>query len=466
MQQHLVWFREDLRTTDHAAFAAACATGDPVTAVFQRTPKTWASFGIGPNRLAYTESLLHALAEQLQKLNVPLYVQNTEFELASETLLTLCEQLNITHVHFNRQYEILERRRDVAVHQRLTDSGIICLEYDDLCLLPPGSVLTAQGTPYTVFSPFKKRWLETYQRLAQGPFLQPRPLQVTGLMPSFEPLSITPESDLHRWAVTEAQAQDRLDAFCNDGLVRYDSHRNSPARAGTSQLSPYLARGLLSPRQCVAAAERALDRPLTEFPTESFGWINELIWRDFYKHLLVAFPRLSKNRAFRPETEALPWRNDSQEIEHFMAGTTGIPIVDAGVLELKTTGWMHNRVRMIVAQFLTKNLLVDWRIGEAFFMRYLIDSDLAANNGGWQWSASTGTDAAPYFRVFNPVSQSETHDPEGLYLTRYLPALSALPAKSRHAPWTASRRVQYPAPIVDLKATRQRAIDAFKGLNS
>lgn len=466
MQHHLVWFREDLRTTDHAAFAAACATGDSVTALYQRTPATWESFGIGANRLAYTETLLQALAEQLNQLNVPLHVQNTDYAQAGTEILALCKQLQITHVHFNRQYEILERRRDVSVQRQLTNSGIACSEYDDLCLLPPGTVLTAQGTPYTVFSPFKKRWLETYQRLAQGPFLRPEPLSKSGHLPSFERRQITPESNLAPWAITEHQAQDRLEAFCGEGLLHYDSQRNSPARPGTSQLSPYLARGLLSPRQCVAAAERALDRPVTEFPAESFGWINELIWRDFYKHLLVAFPRLSKNRAFRPETEGLQWRNDSQEIERFMAGTTGIPIVDAGISELKATGWMHNRVRMIVAQFLTKNLLVDWRIGEAFFMRYLIDSDLAANNGGWQWSASTGTDAAPYFRVFNPVSQSETHDPEGVYLTRYLPALSTLPAKARHAPWTASRRVDYPTPMVDLKATRQRAIDAFKGLSA
>ena len=164
--------------------------------------------------------------------------------------------------------------------------------------------------------------------------------------------------------------------------------------------------------------------PNLGFSANAFSWINELIWRDFYQHLLIGFPRLSKNKAFRPETEALQWRNNPEEIESWKSGQTGIPIVDAGMRELKQTGWMHNRVRMVVAQFLTKNLLCDWRIGEAHFMRYLVDSDLGANNGGWQWSASTGTDAAPYFRVFNPVSQGETHDPDGQYICRFIPRIS------------------------------------------
>ena len=466
MQHHLVWFREDLRTTDHTALAAACLSEHPVTAVYQRTPETWASFDIGTNRLAYTEQLLNSLYHELNSLNIPLHVQTTTYDGAAEMLADLCKTLGITHLHFNRQYEILERRRDYAVRTRLTDQSIACIEYDDLCLLPPGSVLTAQGTPYTVFSPFKKRWLETYRHAGQGPFRKPAPIPHARTFPSMSAVSHTPESDIHCWAITEDDALARLEAFCQEGVLHYDSQRNAPALPGTSQLSPYLARGLLSPRQCIAAAERALNRSIHEFPSESFGWVNELIWRDFYKHLLVAFPRLSKNRAFRPETEKLAWRNDPKEIERFMSATTGIPIIDAGISELTSTGWMHNRVRMIVAQFLTKNLLVDWRIGEAFFMRYLLDSDLAANNGGWQWSASTGTDAAPYFRVFNPVSQSQAHDPDGIYLTRYLPVLSALPPKARHAPWMATHGLDYPAPMVDLKATRQRAIDAFKGLSS
>jgi deoxyribodipyrimidine photo-lyase len=221
---------------------------------------------------------------------------------------------------------------------------------------------------------------------------------------------------------------------------------------------------LISPRQCIARAEALLERPIWDFPAEAFSWINEIIWRDFYQHLLAGFPRLSKNKAFRANTESIRWINNEEDITAWKNGSTGIPIVDAGMRELRETGWMHNRVRMVVAQFLTKNLLCDWRIGESYFMRYLVDSDLGANNGGWQWSASTGTDAAPYFRVFNPVSQSQTHDPDGSYLAKWIPSLTALEAAKRHAPWTSNVNINYPPPIVDLKTSRQRAIDVFKDL--
>ena len=275
-----------------------------------------------------------------------------------------------------------------------------------------------------------------------------------------------PESDLSAFATDERQIQIDLKNFVDHRLAGYESNRNQPSIRGTSRLSAALARGLLSPRQCVRAAEEALSRPIRDFPAGAFSWINELIWRDFYQHLLIGFPRLSKNKAFRPETEALQWRNNSEEIESWKSGQTGIPIVDAGMRELKQTGWMHNRVRMVVAQFLTKNLLCDWRVGEAHFMRFLVDSDLGANNGGWQWSASTGTDAAPYFRVFNPVSQGETHDPDGRYICRFIPELADIQKSKRHAPWLGSIPSGYRPPIVDLKSSRQRAIDAFKDLKS
>ena len=258
----------------------------------------------------------------------------------------------------------------------------------------------------------------------------------------------------------------RADEFVAKRLKDYEMNRNNPSVLGTSRLSGALARGLLSPRPCVRAAEHALNLPIWEFPNHAFSWINELIWRDFYQHLLVGFPKLSKNKAFRSETESVRWRNDPSDIDAWKKGRTGIPIVDAGMRELVATGWMHNRVRMIVAQFLTKNLLCDWRIGETHFMEYLVDSDLGSNNGGWQWSASTGTDAAPYFRVFNPVSQGETHDPNADYVTQFIPELASVPVKRRHSPWTATLPDRYPAPIVDLKSSRQRAIDAFKELKS
>ncbi|MDO9320458.1 MAG: FAD-binding domain-containing protein, partial [Pseudomonas sp.] len=237
-----------------------------------------------------------------------------------------------------------------------------------------------------------------------------------------------------------------------------------------SQLSAYLAAGVISPRQCLHAA---LSNNRGEFDTGNPGavcWINELLWREFYKHILVGYPRVSRHRAFRPNTEAVAWRNAPDELAAWQAGRTGIPIVDAAMRQLLTTGWMHNRLRMIVAMFLTKNLLIDWREGERFFMRHLIDGDLAANNGGWQWSSSTGTDSAPYFRIFNPQRQSERFDAEGRFIRHWLPVLAEVGKKDIHNPSALSQygglfgRPDYPKPIVDLSKSRARALAAFKQL--
>ena len=467
MQHRLIWFRDDLRITDNAAVVAAfdCGPQVRISAVFLSADHEWESFGYGANRLYYTEQLLRNLSVRLTQNGISLQVVRLNNYLDHAVWLTnFCRIEGVTDLYFNQEYQLNERIRDHSLTELIHPCRVH--SFVDRVLLKPGSVMTADDRYYSVFSPFKKRWLSKIQADRHMPFYVnkiDRPI-ISRL--GWDPLCLGPESDLSAFETTEVGALRALEQFTANNLERYNDSRNSPCQNGTSRLSAYLARGLLSPRQCIAAAETQMNRPIWDFSDAAFSWVNELIWRDFYQHLLVGFPRLSKNKAFRPETEALQWRNDPKEIVAWKSGQTGIPIVDAGIRELKTTGWMHNRVRMIVAQFLTKNLLCDWRIGEAFFMRYLVDSDLGANNGGWQWSSSTGTDAAPYFRVFNPVSQSETHDPEGSYLTRYIPELASLPAKKRHAPWLNGVPEDYPAPIIDLKSSRQRAIDAFKSLKS
>ena len=468
MQHRLIWFRDDLRITDNAAVVAAfdCGPQVRISAVFLSADHEWESFGYGANRLYYTEQLLRNLSVQLSQNGISLQVIRLNNYLDQVVwLTTFCQIEGVTDLYFNQEYQLNERIRDHSLTDQIYPSRVH--SFVDRVLLQPGGVMTADNRFYSVFSPFKKRWLS---RIQDGQRYMPfhmnkieRPV-IPRL--DWQPLCLAPESDLSEFETTEAGALGALEQFTEKKLAQYDDKRNSPAQNGTSRLSAYLARGLISPRQCIAATESQLNRPLWDLPDGAFSWINELIWRDFYQHLLIGFPKLSKSKAFRPETEALKWRNVPDEIEAWRAGQTGIPIVDAGIRELKTKGWMHNRVRMIVAQFFTKNLLCDWRIGEAYFMRYLVDSDLGSNNGGWQWSASTGTDAAPYFRVFNPVSQSEAHDPEGSYLTRYIPELASLPSKKRHAPWLTCLPKNYPAPIVDLKSSRQRAIDAFKNLKS
>jgi deoxyribodipyrimidine photo-lyase len=269
------------------------------------------------------------------------------------------------------------------------------------------------------------------------------------------------------WPAGEDEAQARLARFLDETVKDYGYLRDLPAKPGTSQLSAYLAAGVISPRQCLHAA---LASNRGEFDSGSSGvqtWINELLWREFYKHILTGYPQVSRHRAFRAQTEALPWRDAPDDFQAWQEGRTGFPIIDAAMRQLLHTGWMHNRLRMIVAMFLSKNLLIDWRLGERHFMRHLIDGDLAANNGGWQWSASTGTDAVPYFRIFNPVSQSQRFDPEGRFIRHWLPELRGLDEKSIHQPVKSAdlfANNSYHSPIVDLSSSRQRALEAFKGL--
>ncbi len=467
MEHRLLWFRDDLRVNDNAAVSAAldCDPSTQITAVFLSADAEWTSFGYGENRLYYTEQLLKSLAQELARRGIQLkVVRLPDYENQAHWVIDYCQRERVTDIYFNQEYQWNERMRDHQIASELNHLNVH--SFVDRVVLQPSTVLTGDNRYYSVFSPFKKRWLAVYQENDHAPYQLPESRRPETTSLSWESLSESPESDLSAFATNERQALDDLDTFIETKLAQYDSSRNQPSIQGTSRLSAALARGLLSPRQCIRAAEDAMRRPIWDFPDNAFSWINELIWRDFYHHLLVGFPRLSKNKAFRPETEALQWRNNATEIEAWKNGTTGIPIVDAGMRELKATGWMHNRVRMIVAQFLTKNLLCDWRIGEAHFMRYLVDSDLGANNGGWQWSASTGTDAAPYFRVFNPVSQGETHDSQGEYICRYIPELASLPKAKRHSPWLASIPQGYVEPIVDLKSSRQRAIDAFKELKA
>lgn len=274
----------------------------------------------------------------------------------------------------------------------------------------------------------------------------------------------TKQTKMTVWKVGELHALHLLDHFVNEHLNDYKVSRDIPSILGTSQLSAYLNIGILSIRQCIQALFR---QQHGDFIIQSEGqqtWLDELLWREFYQHILFDFPQVSKHLPFKAATQRIDWRDDPVSLEKWQQGQTGIPIVDAGMRQLLATGWMHNRVRMICAMFLTKNLLIDWRKGEQWFMQHLIDGDLAANNGGWQWCASTGTDAVPYFRVFNPVSQSQKFDPNGDYIRRWVPELAHLDAKTIHEPYVKdlTRNLNYPKPIVDLKMSRVRAIEAFQ----
>ncbi len=470
--RQLMWFRTDLRVQDNSALAAAMQAG-PTVAVFVLSPGQWQQHDDAPSKVDFWLRNLQHLSEALAQLNVPLLIRSADtWEQAPQVIAELCNEHAITCVQVNEEYGINESRRDHAVADRLGEQGILWRSHLDQLLFQPGSVLTKTGNYFQVFSQFRK---VCYSRLhtALPPLVAlPKKQQALGISSDAVPSAAAgfptpPESLRHLWPAGEAEAHERLETFADEQIGYYHEQRDLPAKPGTSQLSTYLAAGVISPRQCL---HRALMSNQGEFESGNTGvitWVSELLWREFYKHILAGYPRVSRHRAFRQETEALPWRDAPNELAAWQQGRTGIPLIDAAILQLLATGWMHNRLRMVVAMFLTKNLLIDWREGERFFMRHLIDGDLAANNGGWQWSASTGTDSVPYFRIFNPVSQSQRFDPQGRFIRHWLPQLNSLSDKDVHLPAAGKdlfNRVDYPAPIVDLSSSRARALAAFKNL--
>ncbi|MDX1458836.1 MAG: deoxyribodipyrimidine photo-lyase [Marinobacter sp.] len=459
----LVWFRNDLRTADNAALTAACRGGSAVRACFLLTPGQWREHHWSSARVRLVIDHLSALGQELAALGIELSIIPADrFDDSFALLKKFCYEHQVQRLHFNEEYGINERRRDKQLATELGEAGITAHKYRDQCAAPVGQILTGQGQPYSVFTPFSRRWREWLEE--HPPQIYPVPAPVSAPLPPPLPLP-----DLEGWepapsplvATGESAAHQQLERFLEERGADYKRHRDMPALDGTSQLSPYLANGVLSGRQCLVAAQQ-----LQGHGGEGYAcWINELAWRDFYIHILYHFPRVSMNRAFKPETEALVWNPPGAAFEAWKAGQTGVPLVDAAMRQLNETGWMHNRLRMVAAMFLTKNLFIDWRLGEAYFMSKLVDGFLASNNGGWQWSASTGTDAAPYFRVFNPVSQSERFDPDGQFIRRYVPELSDLDNKAIHQPWKAGAPPNgYPTPLVDLKESRKEAIARFQAL--
>jgi deoxyribodipyrimidine photo-lyase len=274
-----------------------------------------------------------------------------------------------------------------------------------------------------------------------------------------------PQGIVDRWPAGEKVALSRLKAFIKDALPDYKDQRDTPAIAGTSRLSAALACGVLSARTCYAFASAMLLEADSQEQPQIQTWLDELVWREFYRQVLVGFPRVCRHQPFKTVTRNIPWSDDKTAFEAWCSGHTGFPIVDAAMRQLNTTGWMHNRLRMITAMFLTKDLLIDWRWGERYFMNQLVDGDFASNNGGWQWAASTGTDAVPYFRIFNPVSQSQRFDPQGTFIRTFVPELPGLDDKTIHNPPPLIRAsCGYPMPIVDHTKARLRTLAIFKNL--
>ncbi len=475
----LMWFRSDLRLDDNTAlYHAAKAADDGVVALFVVSVKEWREHDYSPGRISLLRRTLRELSESLDTLRIPLRLIEAEKPGdVPRNVVEFAVEQRCDEIHFNREYEVNEHERDETTLQLATERGVRAYAHEDQAIVPPGSVRTGSDTYYTVFTPYKRSLIKRLKErgvpeLLPAPGKQAdmglRPSQIAAKFGDYEP-------GVHedRWPAGEKAARKRLEEFVEGRIRDYADARDIPAVDGTSGVSAYLALGMLSPRRCLRAAAEASSKSaeaaLTDGGKGVTTWISELFWRDFYINIVKGFPRVSMHRPFQLKTEKVRWKDNDEHFEAWCEGRTGVPIVDAGMRQLREEGWMHNRVRMITAMYLTKNLFIDWRKGEKFFMQNLVDGHLPSNNGGWQWSASTGTDAAPYFRVFNPVSQSEKFDKKGEYIRRYVPELKEFADSAIHAPWEAGEkaiaRVDYAEPLVDLSETRKHAIEAFKKLS-
>lgn len=462
----LWWVRRDLRLEDNQALAAATRSAQHVIPVWIFDPRLLDSASTGERRLAFLQEGLRRLDAALRERGSRLIVRSGR---PLPQLKELMAETGASAIFAEADHSPFARRRDRDVEKALPLRLL-----GGATIHPPGSVRKADGDPYVVYTPFRRRW-ESLPRPAREEVLPaPEKLSSPGELES-EPIPEKPAlPESVPFEPGEGAAKRRLQQFLEDGVYYYAQRRDRLDLQGTSGLSPYLRFGMLSPRRAAAAAYGATaDAPDEASHESARAWLGELIWRDFYAHVLYHFPYASR-RSFREKYRKMAWNDDEASFNAWRQGKTGYPVVDAAMRQLAESGWMHNRGRMITASFLTKDLLLDWRKGELWFMQQLVDGDPASNNGGWQWAAGTGTDAAPYFRIFNPVSQGKKHDPEGEYVRRWLPELASVPDRYLHAPWEMPEDVQeeagciigddYPAPIVDHQAARQRALDAYKSV--
>lgn len=522
LPHYLMWFRRDLRVHDNTALAAICehanANEAPVTAVYFITPEQWHEHDDSLTQVDHIARTLPILAQDLEEqLNITLNVYLcADFNESIEAIIELCQQLKITTIMANHEYEGNEIDRDEKLAKQLAKDDIEFIRHHDQCILPPLSITTNDSdSMYKVFTPFYRKWRDT---LEAGSLSAHNSAKVTAnnkTKASIKSMAISSAKDnantsasiekLAQKIVADYQkslenddeqlftdkpaqlkqaredypagedaAIQRLNDFVADDIDNYDVSRDKPILQGTSHMSAYLTIGAISPRLCYLQAAQAQEKLHgNDSDNEDINrWISELAWRDFYRHVLVDKPKLIKHKAYKEDADnKVNWSYDEDDFAAWCAGKTGVPLVDAAMRCLNATGFMHNRLRMVTAMFLTKDLLIDWRWGERYFMQQLIDGDFASNNGGWQWSASTGTDSAPYFRIMNPFSQGKSHDANGEFIKTWLPELKDIPASTLHSEDKMRQAlkkggkfadIDYPAPMVEHKKVRKLAIAEFK----
>jgi deoxyribodipyrimidine photo-lyase len=465
----IVWFRADLRVADHPALHVAAETGRPLIAVFvldEAGPRS-----LGAASRWWLHHSLQGLKNELAELGIELVLRRGD---AVDVLSELIETTGATTVVFSRAYEPGAVRQETRLNEELGERVELRRRAGSL-LFEPEQIASGSGKPYRVFTPFWKACVAS--AAPRSPLPAPTSLTpVEGSVPASESLSdwqlLPTKPDwsggiAEAWTPGSACAARQLEQFTEDALTNYAADRDRPDLPGTSRLSPHLRFGEISPRQVWHAIDATSDGKGKQ------AYLRELGWRDFSHHLLFHWPDMA-DKPLRPEFEKFPWRDDEDALLAWQQGRTGYPIVDAGMRQLWHTGWMHNRVRMAAASFLVKHLLLPWQAGERWFWDTLVDADPANNTAGWQWVAGCGADAAPFFRIFNPILQGERFDPQGNYVRRWIPELADLPDKLVHQPWEASKKqreasgigTDYPMRLVEHGKARQRALDAFEKIKN
>jgi deoxyribodipyrimidine photo-lyase len=458
------WFRRDLRVTDNTALAAAAARAETVIPLFIFEDAFRTGPDVGAARLAFLLQSVELLRKNLAELGHPLVIRCGKSE---EILPAFAQETGAQCVFANKRYEPYTQRRDERITSALLKIGVGFELYKDAVVWEEAEILNQTGKPYTVFTPYSKAWKAKSELKPVGKIGNQKSPIVNF------PSDTLPESaDAAGYPLTqqipaggERAAMELLRKFMARPVYSYGTNRNFPAIDGGSNLSPHLRAGTIGIRTIIAELNKAKAKAVgVEALKSCETFLNELIWREFYTQVLRNFPHVTKG-AFRPEYDQLKWADNDAHFQAWCAGQTGYPIVDAAMRCLNATGTMHNRLRMIVAMFLTKDLLINWQLGERYFMKQLVDGDMAANNGGWQWSAGTGTDAAPYFRIFNPVSQAEKFDAGGKFVRQWIPELADFPDEFVQQPWENPlllAKAKYPQRIVLHEEQREKCLAMFK----
>lgn len=483
------WFKCDLRLKDnkslYLASEKAKSKGVPLICIYIVSPQDFEAHLTSPVRVDFILRTLGVVKKDLAALDIPLYVETVEKrKTVPSRILELLQKWGASHLFANVEYEVDELRREAKMVHMCLEKGIAMDVVPDTCVVSPGELASGQGKQYSVYSPWFRAWVKhihdnvTLLDLFDEPHKNPssakdkfKDLFESDIPPAPENKKLTEEEKKRfrsMWPPGEHEAHDRLNKFCDERIGPYQAHRNFPAEAATSSLSVHFASGTLSARTAIRTARDHNNTKKLDGGNQGIQtWISEVAWRDFYKHVLAHWPYVCMNKSFKPEYTNIDWEYNQEHFKAWCEGKTGYPIVDAAMRQLNNCGYMHNRCRMIVGSFLAKHLLLDWRMGERYFMEHLIDGDFASNNGGWGFSASTGVDPQPYFRIFNPLLQSEKFDAEGEYIRKWVPELEDIDGKAIHDPYGRGKgdvvkKNGYPERIVDHKECRDRALTRYK----